>query len=102
MVKEVRDPNMFYPDDPDYPTGGPHAIYKDIFPRPGRSPANPEYKEGDAPAGIASPEERALFEQFTQGSPEAKEAARAQIVAIVGADSGPAFAQWLAKASGHQ
>ncbi len=46
--------------------------------------------------------ERALFERFTQGTPEDKAAAAVEIKALIGTDEGPVFAAWLAKASGHQ
>ncbi len=61
---------------------------------------NPDFD----PSKIVLPtdQERALYEQLTQGSPEAQAAAREQIKAMIGADEGPVWAAWLAKASGHQ
>ncbi len=100
----TKDPNMFYPDDPDYPTGGPHAIYKDVFPRPGRSLGNPDWKpaEGDTPELAAA--KRADFDRYTKagiGSPEAM-AILEDIKAKYGLNDPEKIARWIAESSGHQ
>lgn len=52
---------------------------------------------------LPTDQERALFEQLTQGSSQdAKDSALAQIKELIGTTEGPVYSAWLAKASGHQ